>query len=88
MRMDRHLIACAATALLYFAAVVGIILYQPKMQARGVTAEARKLSGSHCEDARVLIALLAHRNKQNQICAMTDPERQAYFRTLMRDAIY
>jgi len=88
MRLDGRLIVCAATALLYFGAVVGVILYQPTSQAEGVTAEAIRLSGAQCEDARVLVASLAQQNKEVQISAMTEPERQAYFRTLMRDAIY
>jgi len=46
------------------------------------------LSWARCEDARVLVALLAQQSKESQICSMSEPERQAFFRTLMRGAIY
>ena len=88
MRRNRHLIAYAATALLYFGVVIGVILHQPSTQAQGVTADATWLSGARCEDARVLVALLTQQSKNSQICLISEPERQAFFRTLMRGAIY
>jgi hypothetical protein len=88
MRNDWRLIACAATALLYFGVVVGVILYQPKSQSQAITSDATELSGARCEDAKVLGALLTQEGTKDQICFMTEPERQAYFRSLMRGAIY
>ena len=88
MRTNGHLVACAAAALLYFGVVIGVILHQPNTQAQGVTADATGLSGVRCEDARVLVALLTQQSKSSQICSMSEPERQAFFRTLMRGAIY
>lgn len=88
MRSNGHLIAYAGTALLYFGVVIGVILHQPNTQAQGVTANVMGLSGARCEDARVLVALLAQQSKESQICSMSEPERQAFFRTLMRGAIY
>ena len=88
MRTNGHLIAYAAAALLYFGTVIGVILHQPNNLAQGVTADATWLSGARCEDARVLVALLTQQSNESQICSMSEPERQAYFRTLMRGAIY
>jgi len=88
MRKTGYHLAYGATALLYFGVVICVILLQPSTQAQGVTANATELSGARCEDARVLVALLAQQSKKSQICSMSEPERQAFFQTLMRGAIY
>ena len=88
MRRNGHLIAYAAAALLYFGVVIGAILHQPNNLAQGVPADAMGLSGVRCEDARVLVALLTQQSNKSQICSMSEPQREAYFRTLMRGAIY
>ena len=88
MQRNGHLIAYAAAALLYFGVVIGVILQQPNTQALRVTADSTGLSGARCEDAQVLVELLAQQRKESQICSMSETERQAFFRTLMRGAIY
>jgi hypothetical protein len=83
-----RLIACAATGLLYFGVAIAVILYQPETQAQVVTADATELSAARCDDAKTLVDLLNQAGMKNQICSMTELERQNYFRSLMRGAIY
>ena len=85
MRTPGHLMTYAAIASLYFATVVGAILYRPS--AETPTADT-SLKGPTCEDARVLVALLTQQTNESRICSTSERQRQAHFLNLMRGAIY
>lgn len=88
MRNNWPVIVYTTTALLYFGVVVGVMLYQPEFQAQTITADSTALSGARCDDAKVVVALINEQDMKEPICSMSNPERQAYFRSLMRGAIY
>lgn len=85
MRTPGHLMTYAAMASLYFATVVGAILYRPSAETQ--TADT-SLKGPTCEDARVLVALLTQQTNESRICSTSERQRQAHFLNLMRRAIY
>jgi len=85
MRTPGHLMTYAAMASLYFATVVGAILYRPSTESHAVDTS---LKGATCEDARVLVALLTQQTNETGICSKSERQRQAYFLDLMRGAIY